>query len=240
MYRIQPRPNTRYGPIEKEIPVKLYDLPEDLQIYDYTIERRETYEVAEVAIAVSERIGENIDVIHPRVNNEVKCDIENQEIFFPEDPDEDDDKDPGSPWYGWIKAHENEEQWYISKRNQEYAKQMEAKALCLQCPARTQCLIWSLLTEDQVREEEMSKPVRDRYMEPFHGVAGGWGPVARKKILESKKRLMKKGDPVSAKANEEGQIIVEAAKHKVPHNQAKALAASLKVQRAQRRSRMSV
>ena len=220
--------------------MKLYDLPADLQIYDYTIERRETYEIAEVAIAVSERVGQAIDDIHPRLNNSVKCDTENQEVFFPEDPDDDDDQDPGSPWFGWKKARDNEEPWYIEKKNEEYAKQMEAKSLCLQCPARHQCLIWSLLTEEQAREEEKSKPVDERYGDPFHGVTGGWGPVARKKILESKKRLMKKDEPVSQKAVEEALVMVEAAKHKVPHNQARALAASLKVQKSQRRSRVAV
>lgn len=180
--------------------------------------------------------------IHPANNNIIRCDKSDVD-FFPDMPqagvwtdilkDEDGnavlDEDShvivtGTRYYYEMgdeltlyDEDPSETEWFQAVDEEAYNKVLLAKRECMACPARKQCLIWSLLSDTKVLEDQKKNravAAEDR-IDVTLGVTGGRSAAARQRILNRMDFMKRKSIYPSDEAMRAANIIVEAAKNGV-------------------------
>lgn len=187
-------------------------------------------------------LAEMLEAVHPANNNVIRCDKSDVD-FFPDIPetgvwtdvlkdengevvlDEDGNAIVTGQRYYYEMGDEltlydedpSETEWFQAVDEEAYNKVLLAKRECMACPAQKQCLIWSLLSDTKVLEDQKKNravPVEDR-IDVTLGVTGGRSAAARQRILNRMDFMKRKGIYPSDEAMKAADIIVEAAKNGV-------------------------
>lgn len=180
--------------------------------------------------------------VHPANNNNIRCDKSDVD-FFPDMPStgvwtdilKDEDGNPvldengevivtGERYYFEIgdeltlyDTDPYETEWFRKVDEEAYRKVLLAKRECMACPAQKQCLIWSLLSDTKVIEDQKKNraiAAEDR-IDVTLGVTGGRSAAARQRILNRMDFMRRKGIYPSDEAMRSADIIIEAAKNGV-------------------------
>lgn len=205
-------------------------LDADLKRFDRPMSRAQLAEVAEVALAVQEQLGsDSIESIHPSANHKTRCSELPDDLFFPSEFEigqwtafATDEKGkviegPNGPYW------DGRDTYYITRDGQDEIvlgnpmkdpkiaaeviqarrETLMAKKACNECSGRDQCLIWALLSEVNVQDEQVKSrvPLADR-LEPTNGVFGGWAAPTRRTIRDRISTLRNRG-VVPSEANQE-------------------------------------